>query len=389
MKVAYLDLFSGLSGDMTLGALIAAGAPPAEIRRGLSKLGLRGYTLVSRRVMRGAIRAVKADVRIPRPTHHHTTLRSILRLIRESGLPPAVKETASDVFLRLGTAEGRIHGVDPQKVEFHEVGAVDSIVDIVGSCLGFHLLGIEKVFCSKVPVARGEIRTRHGLLPNPGPAALELLKGFPLVPVDVDREILTPTGAAFLSALVAEPGRFPEMRLERSGYGAGDREIPGRANVTRLLVGEAVSPEEADAVYLVETNLDNAPGELVGYLFEKLFAAGAVDVYTTAVQMKKSRPAVKVSALAPPSRRAEVEEVLLRETPTFGVRRVLMERTKLRRRETVVRTKYGAIRCKVGSLGGEVLKASPEYEDVRAAAAKHGVPLARVHEAALKAYESR
>jgi hypothetical protein len=390
MRIAYLDLFCGLSGDMTLGALVDAGLPLAELKRGLARFPLKGYRLTSRRVLKGAIAAVKVDVRIAPPSgHRHTPLKTILGLLRKSGLPVPVRRSAEDVFLRLGRAEGRIHGIDPLKVEFHEVGAIDSVVDIVGACLGFHLLGIERVACSRVPVPRGEIRTHHGALPNPGPATVSLLEGFPLVPIELDREVVTPTGAALLAAFVTEPGRFPEMILERSGYGAGDWEFEGRANVARLLVGRAAASGETDSVYLIETNLDDATGELVGYLFERLFASGAVDVYTTAIQMKKSRPGVKVSALAPPARREAVERVLLQESPTFGVRRVLLERTKLRRHEVTVRTKYGAIRCKVGTLDGAELKASPEYEDVKEAARKHDAPLAKVMDAAVQAYRNR
>jgi uncharacterized protein (TIGR00299 family) protein len=336
--------------------------------------------------MKGCIAATKVDVRIDHHHHHHhTPLKAILGLIRKSGLPAPVKERASRVFTTLGRAEGKIHGMDPLKVAFHEVGAVDSIVDIVGSCLGLHLLGIERLHCSKVPVARGEIRTHHGVLPNPGPATMALLPGFPLAPVDLDREIVTPTGAALLASLVEDPGRLPEMTLETEAYGAGDWDLPERPNVVRLLVGRAASPEESDLVYLVETNLDDTPGEVVGYLFEKLFAAGALDVYTTPIQMKKSRPATKLSALVPPSARARVEEEILRETPTFGVRRTLLERSKLARREFTVKTRYGPVRCKAGALGGEEIKVSPEYEDVRAAAKKHGVTLARAAEAAMEA----
>lgn len=403
MKIAYLDLFCGLSGDITLGALVDAGLPLADLKRGLAKLPLKGYTISSRRVMKHAVSATKVDVTIAGKRqqphshehhhhhdydhdHSHTSLKEILALIKKSGLPAPVKASASDCFMRLGKVEGAIHGVDPLKVSFHEVGAVDSIVDIVGSCLGFHLMGIEEVYCSRVPVAHGEIQTRHGRLPNPGPAAMGLLRGFPMVPVDIDREILTPTGAALLATFVREPGRFPDMTMSAIGWGAGEWDLPQRANVSRIIVGDAISSEESDSIALVETNLDNASGELVGYLFEKLFAAGAVDVYTTAIQMKKSRPGVKISVLVAPSKRAAVEEVLLRETPTFGVRRVVMERTKLGRREAKVSTRYGDVRVKVGSIDGEELKASPEYEDCRAAAEKHGVPLAKVVEAAREAY---
>jgi uncharacterized protein (TIGR00299 family) protein len=425
MKIAYLDLFCGLSGDITLGALVDAGLPLADLKRGLSKLPLRGWSISARRVLKGAISATKVDVTIagkrqrpeshiphppghehdhPRgaphahahgpahgrdPGHGHTTLREILGLIRRSGLPAEAKRTASECFLRLGEVEGKVHGIPTLKVRFHEVGAVDSIVDIVGACLGFHLMGIRDVYCSKVPVAHGVIHTSHGPLPNPGPAALGLLKGFPLVAADVPREILTPTGAALLATLVRDPGRFPEMTLQAVGWGAGGWDLEERANVARILIGESAPPEESDSVWLVETNLDNVSGELVGYLFDRLFAAGAVDVYTTPVQMKKSRPGVKLSVLVPPTKRPSVEAVLLRETPTFGVRRVLMERSKLSRRDVRVATPYGPIRCKVGSLGGKDLKAAPEFEEVRAAAERHGVPLARVREAAEKAYRSR
>jgi len=416
MKIAYIDLFCGLSGDITLGALVDAGLPLADLKRGLAKLRLQGYSIASRRVMKHAISATKVDVTIAgkrqKPhshehhdhdhhdhghehghdhghdkNHSHTSLKEILALIKKSGIPPAVKDSATDCFMRLGKVEGAIHGVDPMKVSFHEVGAVDSIVDIVGSCLGFHLLGIEELYCSRIPIAHGEIQTRHGRLPNPGPAAIGLLRGFPMSPVDIDREILTPTGAALLATFVRDPGRFPDMTLRAIGWGAGEWDLPQRANVARILIGDKVPADESDSVYLIETNLDNAPGELVGYLFEKLFTAGAVDVYTTAIQMKKSRPGVKISVLAAPSKRAAVEEVLLRETPTFGVRRVLMERSKLGRHEKTVSTRYGDIRVKVGLIDGEELKASPEYEDCRAAAEKHAVPLVKVVDAAREAYK--
>jgi len=413
MTIAYLDLFCGLSGDITLGALVDAGLPLAELKRGLATLKLKGYSISSRRVLKHAVSATKVDVTIagqrqtphrhehhdhehehhdhehrdPDRGHSHTSLKDILALIRKSGLPAPVKDSASDCFIRLGKVEGKIHGVDPMKVRFHEVGAVDSIIDIVGSCLGFHWLGVEEVYCSKVPIAHGEIETRHGRLPNPGPAALGLLQGFPLVPVDIDREILTPTGAALLATFVREPGRFPDMTLTSIGWGAGEWDLPQRANVARLLLGEKTAPELSDTVFLIETNLDNASGELVGYLFEKLLAAGAVDVYTTPIQMKKSRPGVKVSVLASPSKRTSVEEILLRETPTFGVRRTLMERSKLDRKEAKVSKKYGSVRLKIGLLDGETLKASPEYEDCRAAAEKHGVSLSKVADAARDAWK--
>jgi hypothetical protein len=411
MSIAYFDLFCGLSGDITLGCLVDAGLPFEDLRRGLGTLKLKGWTMSKRRVMKHAISATKIDVTIAgqrqKPTseaahghghghdpdpghgnghghgkHAHTSLREILALLKRSGLPAAVKERATDCFVRLGEVEGRIHGIKTMDVRFHEVGAVDSIVDIAGACLGLHLLGVEEAYCSKVPIPRGEIRTRHGRMPNPGPAALGLLKGFPMAPIDLEREILTPTGAALLATWVERPGVFPGMTLRAIGWGAGEWDLPERANVARLLIGDAAGAAEADTVWLIETNLDNATGEQVGHLFERLLAAGAVDVWTTPIQMKKSRPAVQVSVLAAEAARPALERILLTETPTFGLRRAPMERSKLERRIETVSTPYGRIRMKVGSLGGKDLKASPEFEDCRAAAERHKVPLSKVQEAA-------
>jgi hypothetical protein len=405
MSIAYFDLFCGLSGDITLGCLVDAGLPFEELRRGLGSLKLKGWTMSKRRVMKHAISATKIDVTIAgkrqRPTsevnhvhghdhghehghgtHAHTSLREILALMKRSGLPAAVKERATDCFVRLGEVEGRIHGIKTMDVRFHEVGAVDSIVDITGACLGLHLLGVEEAYCSKVPIPRGEIQTRHGRLPNPGPAALGLLKGFPLAAIDLEREILTPTGAALLATWVKRPGVFPEMTLRAIGWGAGEWDLPERANVARVLIGEPAETAESDTVWLIETNLDNATGEQVGHLFERLLAAGAVDVWTTPIQMKKSRPAVQVSMLAGEAARPTLERILLTETPTFGLRRAPMERSKLERRIETVSTPYGRIRVKVGSLGGKDLKAAPEFEDCRAAAERRGVPLSKVQEAA-------
>lgn len=383
MKVAHLDLFSGISGDMTLGAFVDAGLPLADLKRMLAGVPLKGYALRSRRVMKGAVSATKVDVVVARHGHHHTPARSILALLRKSRLPAEVRDRACETFLSLARAEGRIHGVAPEKVEFHEVGAVDAIVDVAGACACFHLLGIGAVTCTPVPFTHGTARSDHGPIPVPGPATAELLRGFPVKFVDLERELVTPTGAAIL-ATFAKPGALPSMRLEAIGYGAGDMELP-RPNVMRLMLGEAARPEESDFVWEIRTNLDNAPGDLVGYVLERLFAAGALDVWTEPIQMKKSRPGVMLAALAPPDRRAAVEAVLLEETPTFGVRRVLMERSKLDRRESRVTTKYGPIRVKTGFLDGRAAKAAPEYEDVRAAAEKHGVPFARVLEAATEA----
>ncbi|MHC4607232.1 MAG: nickel pincer cofactor biosynthesis protein LarC [Planctomycetota bacterium] len=388
--IAYVDCFCGVAGDMLLGALVDAGAPLAKIRRELGKLPLKDYTVRASKVMRGAVRCTNVTVKVARGKHrHHTPSRKILAMIRKSRLPARVKRDASEIFRKLARAEGKIHGIAPDKVAFHEVGAVDSIVDIVGTVVALDLLGVETVACSPLPMSRGEVRTAHGVLPVPAPAAAELLRSFPLVPSDVVGEIVTPTGAAILAALVRSPGEFPPMRLRATGYGAGDYDLPQRPDFLRVLVGAPLPARRGDAVLLLETNLDDIPGEDVGGLFETLFDAGALDVFTTPIQMKKSRPAVILSVLAPPSRSEALERLLLRHTTTFGVRRRLVERTTLDRRTVRVGTPYGAIRVKVGSLDGEVLQVSPEYEDLRRAAKKHGVPLSRVRQSALGATQKR
>jgi uncharacterized protein (TIGR00299 family) protein len=389
VKVAYVDCFSGLSGDIFIGAMLDAGLPLALLRRTLAALPVKNYALASRRVMKGSVRCTKFDVRIraSRHGHAHRHARDILRMIRTSELPPWTCARALEVFTRLAEIEGRIHGVEPAHVEFHELGAVDSIVDVVGACAALEIFGIRKVYCSRVPFAGGVIHGAHGLLPSPGPAAVGLLKGFPLTPVDVQDEIVTPTGAALLSALVERPGHFPPMTLEAVGYGAGAKEIPGRPNFSRILIGEAAEGPTADVALMLETNLDDATGQTVGYAFERLLEAGATDVFTTPVQMKKNRPGVRLSVLARPEQVAALERILLRETSAFGVRRYLVERTKLDRRIETVSTRYGKIRVKVGSLDGAVLKAGPEYEDVRRAAARHNVPLRTVADAAVRAFE--
>ncbi len=384
--IAYVDCFCGVAGDMLLGALVDAGAPLTTIRKRLSTLPVRGYKIRSSLVMRGAVRCRNVDVRVPHQ-HKHASASGILRMIRDSRLSKRVRESATAVFTSLAKAEGKVHGIDPGKVTFHEVGAVDSIVDIVGACIALDLLDVDELGCSPIPMSRGSVETAHGLIPVPGPATLELLKGFPLVHSGIDAEIVTPTGAAILSALVRRPGVFPDMRLKRTGYGAGDYNLPKKPDFLRVLVGERATATNSDVAVLMETNLDDLPGEDIGYLYDSLFQAGALDVFSTPVQMKKSRPAILLSVLAPPSHTDAIEHVLLRETTTFGVRRRLVERTKLDRRTVRVKTKYGRIRVKIGSLNGSILKASPEYEDLRAAARKHDAPLSRVRDAAMRAYD--
>lgn len=381
MKIAYADCFSGVSGDMLLGAIVDSGTPLAKIKSELARLPVKGYRITAKKVMKGAIQATKVTVKIDDHEHKHghdTHLTEILGLIKRSRLSEKIKKNASSIFKNLAEAEGKVHGISPAKVHFHEVGAIDSIVDIVGACIGLDLLGVEKLYCSRIPLSYGTARCAHGTFPVPGPATLELLRGFPVCYLDIGRELVTPTGAAILTTLSERVGKMPSMIVRKSGYGAGGADLDQRPNIFRLIVGEAESDEETDLAWVVETNLDNISGEVVGYLYDRLFSAGALDVYTTPIQMKKSRPAIKLSVIAPPGKLSAVQRIILEETPTFGLRRYLVERTKLRRDIIKVKTPYGVIRVKIGRNDDGVAQIHPEYEDCRGAAMKYGVAISVV-----------
>ncbi|MBI5366469.1 MAG: LarC family nickel insertion protein [Planctomycetes bacterium] len=326
---------------------------------------------------------------------HDVPLTAILRRIATSGLPAPVRERSATVFQRIGAVEAKIHGVPVETVHFHEIGAWDSIVDVVGTVLGLHLLGIDAVYCSRFPQSWGTVDCRHGRLPLPGPATWELLKGFPVFAVDVRGEMCTPTGVGLLTTLAAGVGHFPEMTVETVGYGAGDTEFETHPNVLRVLVGRrttgggdggagaesapaGVSSAEADRLWVVETNLDDMTGQQIGWLFDRVFAAGAVEVYTTPVSMKKNRPGVLFSALVPPAALLAVEAALFTESTTFGVRRYPVERTKLAREFVTHATAFGPVRYKVGRRGGAVATVSPEYEDCRRIAEARGLALREV-----------
>jgi len=385
VKVAYFDAFSGAAGDMVLGALVDAGVPVEAISRELAKLEVKGFHLESKPARRGFIAGTEVDVVIHEDTRRHTkeaphdvAYQDIRRLLEKSELHPRVKENALAVFKTIGVAEAAVHGVSIEEIHFHEVGALDSIADIVGSCAGLHLLGIDAVYASPIPVNRGYLTCRHGTFPVPPPAVAEMLKGVPVTPVDVEGEIITPTGAAILLTLAKRVGPFPAMTVNSVHYGAGDADRKELPNMLRMFVGEMASESERDLVYQVEVNLDDVSGELVGALYDRLFAAGALDVWTTPVQMKKSRPGLLLGLLVPPDRLAAAEQVLLRETPTLGVRRFPVERSKLRREQARAMTSLGEVTVKVAWQDDQVIKVSAEFDEVDAIARKSGVPL---HEA--------
>ncbi|MEK7470089.1 MAG: nickel pincer cofactor biosynthesis protein LarC [Planctomycetota bacterium] len=410
MTIAYIDAFCGAAGDMLLGGCVDAGLDVKALERELKGLRLPGWRLTSRAVMKGPIGATKVDVVIGKGKqattefehghdhghdhghehpHHHgpgMSLPSILALLKRAKLPATVRERASEAFVTLGKAEARVHRKTLKSVHFHEVGAIDSIVDMTGGILALEMLGVTRVTATPFPISHGHIHCAHGVLPVPGPATLEIIKGAPTAPLDVDGETLTPTGAALIRTLASSYGPQPSMRVTAIGYGAGDRDFHERPNVLRLVIGEATPDGDSDEVFVVETNLDNVTPEVVGYALEKCFEAGAVDAFASSIQMKKGRPATLVTALVPPAALAAVEDALFRETGTLGVRRHLASRTKLARDSVAVKTKYGAIRVKTGSRGGKTLAASPEFEDCRRAAEKARVPLRTVMAEALRVF---
>jgi uncharacterized protein (TIGR00299 family) protein len=466
MKVAYFDCFSGISGDMALGALIAAGADVDALRSGLATLDVSGWELHVRPVVKHGISATDVEVHVegvsdgheheqhdhdhvgethwhhhhghdhPHDEHGHHHHRSsstehrapstehgsaatpaqplrrwsdIRTLIGESGLPEVVRERATAVFQRLAEAEAKIHGCAVEDVHFHEVGAVDSIVDITGAVLALHLLGVERIVCSPLPTGRGFIRVAHGLMPLPAPATLELLRGLPVVPSDTEGELVTPTGAALMAALAEEWGPMPPMRPEAIGYGAGKKEF-AHPNLLRVCIGTTdvrcqmsdvsgkgdpssltsdichlSSVVEATTVTLLEANLDDLNPQVYDYVMGRLFAAGALDVSLTPIQMKKTRPGVTLSVLCEPTSRDAMAEIVFAETSTLGVRYTEWQRICLERDWLTVTTEHGPIRVKVGRRDGRVLTVTPEFEECRLAAERAGAPLKDVQMAAAAA----
>lgn len=390
MRVLHFDCFSGISGDMTLAALIDAGADAESIRRGIDSLGLPvklSYAKKRRCGLAGTHVEIEAA---DQKDHRH--LPEIEGYIARSALTERAKEYAVRIFRKLGEAEAAVHGIPLEKVHFHEVGALDSIADIVGTAIGLDLLGAERFTSRSVPPGSGTVKCAHGLMPVPAPATALLLKDAPLATVPVSGEMTTPTGAAILAAMVTEWVEQPTITVERIGHGLGTKDFPDWANVLRILIGEASKASlprkggeadeyqaEHDTVLVLETNLDDVPAEVIGYCFERLFEAGALDVYCVPIHMKKHRPGVLLSVIAPAEKVAELEAIIFRETGTFGIRRTRAERSKLQRAVVEVPTPWGPVKCKKGWREGLVIF-SPEYEDCARVARERGIPLREVYE---------
>ncbi|MDX6618254.1 MAG: pyridinium-3,5-bisthiocarboxylic acid mononucleotide nickel chelatase [Gaiellales bacterium] len=391
-RVAYVDCVSGAAGDMLLGALIDAGAGAERMAEHVRSLGVDGLDLSVGRATRHGIVARRIDVVMPHSEHVHRRLADMRALIDAAGLPARAARRAHRTFQLLAEAEARMHDSEPELVHFHEVGGLDALADVCGVALALEELAIDRVECSPIPCSRGFADASHGRLPLPAPATLELLRGAPLVPLDIGIELVTPTAAAIFAATVERYGAMPAMTLENVGYGAGTRDLPQVPNIVRVLVGElteTASPASGGDVIVIETNLDDTPGELMPDAAARAFAAGALDVWTTPVQMKKGRPGVVLAALARPDDARAVAEAIVRETTALGVRMSRHERLELERRFHEVTVDGQLVRVKLGLLDGEVVNLAPEHDDCARAAKALGRPVKSVWAAALAAAEVR
>ena len=392
IRSAYFDCFSGISGDMVLGALVDAGANLRAIETELRKLGLEGWNISAEKVQRRGIFATHVKVETTEG-HHHRGLSIILKRIENAHLAPRAAERATRIFARLAEAEAHVHQMPVEQVHFHEVGAVDSIVDIVGAAVGFEMLGIDEFACSAMDVGGGQVNSAHGLLPVPAPATAELLRGVPAYSSGIQRELVTPTGVAIATTLSTHYAEMPAMTLRAVGSGAGSADNAEKANVLRLLIGENAVSEAGDSwgapVIVIETNVDDMSPQIYGYFAEKALAAGALDVFSTPAQMKKNRPGLLITILCEPGHASRLIDLVFRETTTIGVRTREARRKTLDRETVAVATPFGEVRMKVSHMNGSVLNATPEYEDCQRIAAERGVPLKQVMAAASFEYEKR
>lgn len=384
MKTIYLDCASGISGDMTLGALVDAGVELSAIQSGLDSLGLPSCTLKQQDVKRHAFRATKITVH-HEPEHAHRHLHHITDMIDGSDLTDNQKQLAKRIFTRLGEAEAKVHGTTLKKVHFHEVGAVDSIADIVGVAIGLDLIGAQRVVCSPVPTGTGYIEIAHGRCSVPAPATAELLRDIPLAHSTVELELTTPTGAAIVASVASEFGGLPPMTVRAIGYGAGDHDLKQQANLLRLMVGdEEPMSATSDRIVVLETNLDDVTAEIIGYCTQRLLEEGALDVYTTAIQMKKNRPGCKLTVLCQTTDATQMESRIFSETGSLGVRRWEVQRQKLQRAPAEVTTSLGVIRGKKITFPSGQTAFSPEFEDCQRIARDKQLSLQSVWEMAKK-----
>jgi len=393
MKIVYFDCFSGISGDMTVGALLDAGLKLETLEKELKKLGLTGYQLEVNKVVKKGISATRFKVKI-KEEGVERRFKDILAILEESKLDEEIKKETKKIFFNIAQAESKIHRKDIDKIHFHEIGGLDSIIDITSAVIGIKTLGIEEIHSSALPVGKGFVKCAHGVIPVPTPATLELLKNIPTYSGGIESEMITPTGAAIIGTLAKSFGERPLMKVEKTGYGAGEKEftIP---NLLRVSIGEKILKDKkikdgyvCDKALLVETNIDDINPEFYDYIMDKLFSQGALDVFLTPIQMKKNRPANMLSIIVYEQNLRGMLAVLFSESTTLGVRLREIERLRLAQQNFIAETKYGNIRIKVGMFKGEIKNISPEYEDCKKFAKQHQVPLKEVYEEVKKvAYE--
>lgn len=380
MRIAYFDTIAGASGDMTLAAFISAGLPIDELRAEIAKLQLTGVELDARHIVRNGITAVRLDVVVSAKQTHHRHLKDIFGIIDGSLLSDRVKRDARKIFTEVAKAEAKVHNSTLEKIHFHEVGAIDSIVDIVGAAICFEKLGIEAVYSSPVKLGSGGfVRSEHGKLPLPAPATAEILRGYPVSLTALPYELTTPTGAAIIRSMSRGTLAMEQLSVESIGYGAGTMEIPEIPNLLRIFVGELHERHAADQLVVIEANIDNMNPEIYPYVIEKLLSAGANDAYLTPVIMKKGRPAIVLSVIVERGKTGAISELLFRQTTTIGVRVHEIERITLSRRESEVRTSFGMVRCKIVSLNGSE-RQIPEFEECKRIAEEKGLSLREVSE---------
>ncbi|MCX8057618.1 MAG: nickel pincer cofactor biosynthesis protein LarC [Ignavibacteria bacterium] len=400
MKIAFLDTFSGLSGDMFVGALISAGMPFEHLKQELKKLNLKGYELSISLVQKKSITATKFDVKINvdykhshehedehhhhhHDSHHGRSYAEIIELIEKSELSANVKSISKNIFKIIGEAEAKIHNVKLEDVHFHEIGAIDSIVDIVGAAIGLEYFNVKNVFTSIVPFGKGFIQTQHGTMPIPAPATIEILKDYPVTFLDVPFELTTPTGAGIIKALSQGLIDFKKIKVTNIGYGAGSKDIPQIPNLFRLIIGEPIETFSIDESYIIETNIDDMNPEFYPYVIEKLLNAGAHDAYLIPIIMKKGRPGIILSTLCEGNKIDEVLNIIYKETTTLGVRIIKIDRRKLNRDIETIKTKFGEVKVKV-VIHENSKKYIPEFEECKKIALEKNIPISDVYNEILK-----
>jgi len=390
MKIAYFDCFAGAAGDMIVAAMLDAGLDPEFLKAQLSTLRLQNIEVQISQTQRSGLRALSFVPVVPKE-HNHRNLKDITEIITRSEITETAKKTAINIFEKLAKAEGAVHGKDPNEIHFHEVGALDSIIDIVSAAIGLDALPLDKIYCSTLSVGGGTIKCAHQLLPIPAPATAELLKGVPITSGPAQVELLTPTAAAIFTTVVDQFCPLPAMKIEKIGYGAGSLDSKEFPNILRLILGQITTDAAAntDSICVLETNIDDASGELVGSVIEKLFRQGALDVFTTPIYMKQGRPAGQLSAICKIENIQQLEKIIFEEGLTFGIRKQILQRSKLAREFVTVQTEFGDIKIKTGMLDGKIVNAKPEFADCTAAAKKHNVAVKNVLDAAMAAYKKR